>query len=72
MSELKTFVLWNEHKAESSFNATCETLEQLLELEEKSGYSCSSTVKLTDEQLEQVIEAVHQEADLLLNYAELK
>lgn len=72
MSKLKNFVLWNQYKAECALNTSCDTLEKLLEAEDKSGYSYSSSVQLTEEQLEQVLTAIHNETDILLLSEELK
>lgn len=72
MSELKTFVLWNEEKATCDFQTECDTFERLKAAEEKHNSSLSSTVNLTENQLKQVLEAVYNETDIQLKWHELK
>lgn len=71
MTDLKTFVLWNSEKCSMHFKNPCDDLETLLVYEEEHG-NLSSTVNLTEDQLNDVITAVFNETDIMLNFAELK
>lgn len=72
MSKLKKFVLWNAEKCLHHFKTECDTFEKLTAAELENNGCLHSNVNLTDNQLIEVLQAVYNETDIELHWAEIK
>lgn len=66
---MSRFLVWNEHKVSCLSQLPASSLEELRAAEEAMDGCCSSEIE-TDN-IEQFIEAVHNECDVLLRWAKL-
>ncbi|KAA1254773.1 hypothetical protein F0M16_10930 [Vibrio cholerae] len=60
LKPVKTYVVWNPSHVASVSGESCDTYQELLELEASTGYSFSSIVEVPD--IEQVINAILSES----------
>ncbi len=69
IKEIKKYVIWHPEKVCSLSGTYPKSYEELKAIEEKTSYSYSSVVKTDD--IEELINGVHNETDICLEYYQL-